>query len=1348
MAVLSGRVDVFLQQSGLTYKELLKLLQTDFVNPMVNGSRAISIVSTDTDDPGTCVLAKLALQGLAVPALGRLHRVVRLWRRLGWTPFQLDKAIAALGGGVLDAAAIVNTARTASLMAGLGLAVEPVLAFFAPIDSTRYIDFDAGESGSILSLYDTLFRNKAVLNPPDAAFSVDASTLTGSLSAHTDALFAALQITSADYALLVDAGAGIVGADTLSLGNLSALYRHATLARAAGVSIRDYLTIRAILGVDPFASADATLAFIESLQQQAAGVFSIAQLDYLLRHDVVASSAVAPTASAIALFLTRLRTDLAKVLPRLTEGMTPQEIAEANLAAGSARRNLVKHTFSETLAISPAASNELLGTLVRSLATPALASIEEFVDAAFVGGTLAAVESGAVADQSVALPNLFQLYRRLHKIALFLSSFKISDDELAFFLHPPADLGLLDLAALPLSFNAGANYAAYQRLVDLVRARDLLPFGTPGIADIVGHAVSASPSKQAWLDTLDQRTGWGAAIGLLVGDATTLNDGGVLHANFPADFRGGAILLRLLDCLAPLKRLGMSGTQVAAALRADIGAAEATDVKNAAKARHSDEEWLTIAKDLRDPLREKQRAALVAWVAAHPNNPLHQVWKDVDELYEYLLIDVQMAPCMVTSRTKQAISSVQLFIDRVLLNLEHPNMNTLQPALTLTTDLATQWKEWRKVYRVWEANRKIFLYPENWIEPDLRDDKSPFFRELQTQLVQNELDNDNVEDALIAYLEKLDSVARLEIVALYHEVDADAAIDTLHVVGRSYGTPHKYWYRRRIQGEFTAWEKMEVDIEGEHLTLLIWDRRLHLFWLHFEEKTEDTDVTMPATNKAMAKARRYYRIQIAYSQLKKHHWSGRTMSKHAVASESVTTDAELDDLRRSIFVYHTLMNNELYVALVDDSQSPFGYFHYHDHHSDPAAGGSSLDISASVTPPGETHLSDMQFAEDEGSNALYRDDNIYYKSVVIKIFDGTQWIEKVKTVYPSPPVLAKTKHGQFRLVVPGNFSRYPLEGDFFFQDKVNTFYVSPHVESRYTDLVQDNGAAIGKADDIWKNYYQAPVQKPDPVGPLVNPALTNQFAVMGGLYQPQVLTGAGGLPASQLRIEARHVMRGAFDPAPEPSAAMKATALSYEYNDDAVFKKEPQFGTGGILRNRFRSVEVLTFETHFHRHVRDFLKELEVDGVDGFMTRALQSGPDTMNFVGQYAPQSIVDTPYPDNRVDFDFGSGYSCYNWELFFHVPLLIAKRLSANQRFEEAQRWFHYIFDPTNTDGHRHGALLAVQAVLRRGAARRSRRSRSCSRDAATLAGTGAPSGSRTRSSRTSSRACASRPTRRPW
>ena len=49
-------------------------------------------------------------------------------------------------------------------------------------------------------------------------------------------------------------------------------------------------------------------------------------------------------------------------------------------------------------------------------------------------------------------------------------------------------------------------------------------------------------------------------------------------------------------------------------------------------------------------------------------------------------------------------------------------------------------------------------------------------------------------------------------------------------------------------------------------------------------------------------------------------------------------------------------------------------------------------------------------------------------------------------------------------------------------------------------------------------------------------------------------------------------------------------------------------------------------------------------------------------------------------EFDFSYGGAYSIYNWELFFHAPFMLAKRLSANQRFVEAHLWFHYIFDPT--------------------------------------------------------------------
>ncbi len=46
-------------------------------------------------------------------------------------------------------------------------------------------------------------------------------------------------------------------------------------------------------------------------------------------------------------------------------------------------------------------------------------------------------------------------------------------------------------------------------------------------------------------------------------------------------------------------------------------------------------------------------------------------------------------------------------------------MRKIQNPGTPRRKTEAEWK-WRKNYRVWDANRRIFLYPENWIEPELR----------------------------------------------------------------------------------------------------------------------------------------------------------------------------------------------------------------------------------------------------------------------------------------------------------------------------------------------------------------------------------------------------------------------------------------------------------------------------------------------------------------------------------------------------------------------------------------------------------------------------------------------------
>lgn len=64
-----------------------------------------------------------------------------------------------------------------------------------------------------------------------------------------------------------------------------------------------------------------------------------------------------------------------------------------------------------------------------------------------------------------------------------------------------------------------------------------------------------------------------------------------------------------------------------------------------------------------------------------------------------------------------------------------------------------------------------------------------------------------------------------------------------------------------------------------------------------------------------------------------------------------------------------------------------------------------------------------------------------------------------------------------------------------------------------------------------------------------------------------------------------------------------------------------------------------------------------------------------------YNPTPWVQEPYPVKNLDFTSAGAYAIYNWELFFHFPLLVAVHLSQNQKFQDAQNWFHYIFDPTD-------------------------------------------------------------------
>jgi Tc toxin complex TcA C-terminal TcB-binding domain len=112
---------------------------------------------------------------------------------------------------------------------------------------------------------------------------------------------------------------------------------------------------------------------------------------------------------------------------------------------------------------------------------------------------------------------------------------------------------------------------------------------------------------------------------------------------------------------------------------------------------------------------------------------------------------------------------------------------------------------------------------------------------------------------------------------------------------------------------------------------------------------------------------------------------------------------------------------------------------------------------------------------------------------------------------------------------------------------------------------------------------------------------------------------------------------------------------------------------------------MLTFEMHYHPYVRELIQRLIERSVRGLQGADTDNPPlDTAFFAKDYEPNdaAVDKSSHPIRNLDFRPEGAYSVYNWELFFHIPLTVALHLSKNQRFEEAQRWLHYIFDPTTS------------------------------------------------------------------
>ncbi|WP_158578920.1 hemopexin repeat-containing protein [Spongiactinospora rosea] len=246
--------------------------------------------------------------------------------------------------------------------------------------------------------------------------------------------------------------------------------------------------------------------------------------------------------------------------------------------------------------------------------------------------------------------------------------------------------------------------------------------------------------------------------------------------------------------------------------------------------RTAAQEWPKVSGAMRDRLNVRKRDALVAWLT-----PRHG---DSRALYERYLIDVDMGPAGTTSRVREAIAATQLYLQRYLLGLETVALPEGADAEEVRARLRTWWT-WMRGYRTWEANRKVFLYPENYLRPELRARKTPAFAALESDLLQGDITAEAVQAAYKRYLDEYTEVSRLAIAGgyVYRPEAAEPEVRRLVLFGRTRTDPPRYYHRSaefrdgdKLSATWEPWLKVDVQIAAERVHPVHAFGRVFVFW--------------------------------------------------------------------------------------------------------------------------------------------------------------------------------------------------------------------------------------------------------------------------------------------------------------------------------------------------------------------------------------------------------------------------------------------------------------------------------------------------------------------------------------
>lgn len=1106
---LLSDVPFVLSTIRISFDELKELIQTDYVNPLKKEIRFLTD-GTELD--------------LSRSEYVNLHRLSRIKSKGDWKASELEQIIrlferryGELKGSNIDRF-IIYLANFRKLTES-GTSLSEVLSWQFDLHLFRNsealyfnIVFDVepvavNGSAPIFLLQES---GQALVNSGRSMLNEN-----GQLSEITSPVMAALGIEPGSMVVLVKE---CLPDSAINVTNLSRLYRIVSFCRHLGIGYEQYRQYVACIGFDPMAlssdknvvSTEIIVKFVEELNAIRKSGLTLDNLKFLHSPNALLNG----SAETDALF---------------------QSLREASLRENpEARPGVIIRNLSEALDLK----EDLITVLVSEVVLMEKKSckiIELFISWFESAGT-----------RSVEFDRIMEWLQQWNSLA---QTFRLEAHDVAHILKFGASSGWYypHLSGLQ-SEKANQTFIAWKSVITACRLNKVFKQkNKPSLFSLVADnwqwssgiasltQLEIANKKESFLANVSAITDWNLDdIRFL---ATQIH-----QWQYPSDFLGVNWFDQLSRDFKFLAQSGMLPSQIpqmqSVALH-NIDDSQAGILQLALKSKTPPGQWEEKINRLKDQVREQQRSALQTYLLSRD-----VTLQNADDIYAQYLVDTEVGTTIQTSRIRQSISSVQLLVQRIRMGLE--------PGVSFKREDMKEW-EWRKTYRVWEANRKIFLYPENWLEPELRDDQSQFFKKFEEELMQGEINADNVEKAFRNYMIAMDEVAHLEISGHCYQADENI----YHVFARTRNLPHRYFYRRWIQEYYwTPWEEVQLDIVGDHLVPVYWNRKLLLFWPSFAEKAEESNTTQtynpsPTAPVKGSMPKMKLEVKLFISQWQNGGWTAKKLSEAKLRFDYPAVNTLAGEPSYPLMLFQTITSEEkLSIRAYRDSKE-MGIFVLQ-------AGTNEI-----VTSEGNLNVSSVKFPLDEVKPFTF---SKFSSSGQLKI------------------------NGQGILNAPGSFSITPvpeqtaLDLALYYENQDKT-YVLQKIKSLPADLVGGTTSAVSYR---FNNFFH-------PLTGFLKSMLDRYGAV--GLFNPP-------------RNDNGNLLIGYLRPNSKPLSA----SASFE----------------------------------------------------------------------AFSPSNIVLKPYPSEGLSFDLTDAYASYNWELFFHAPVTIAVRLSQNQKFEEAQQWFHYIFDPTETEG----------------------------------------------------------------